>query len=235
MIRRTFDASFLNVVVNHPEVRPWLAGEGPLDLTQAVLNPANYVLVTEGGGFVLMRHEPSRYEVHTQFLPGYGACEAMIEAQEWMFTRSDCEAIVSKVPRANKAAKGLAIKGGLRTIFERDDQALGSCEYVELTLTDCAMRTAGMEAHGERFHAFLESAKASELHPHDPAHERAVGAALLMIERGQPAKGVGFYNRWARLAGYAEIALVSDSPVTVDVVDAVIGLGSDGMEVQLCR
>lgn len=236
-VRRTFDPKFLNSVINHPDVRPWLEGEGELDISHQAYNPANFVLQTELGGFLLICHEPGRYEVHSQFLPGHAThpVRAMQAAQEWMFTRTDCEAIVSKIPDGNKAAKGFALVGGLRPIFRRE-----GAEYVELTLMDWAMRTPSLEAHGERFHDLLESAKIAggserPIHPHDPAHERAVGAALLMIERGQPAKGVGFYNRWARQAGYAEIALISASPPTVDAVDAVVGLGETGMEVLLCR
>lgn len=237
MIRRTFDPAFLNTVVNHPEVRPSLEGEGPLDISPQALNPGNYVLQSEFGGFILIRHEPSRYEVHSQFLPGMGThpIKAMRAAQEWMFTRTDCEAIVSRVPDANKASKGFAIAGGLRTIFAGRSNA-----YVELTCMDWAMRTPALEAHGERFHRVIEAAKVEAgsslpVHDHDPAHERAVGAALLMIERGQPAKGAAFYNRWARMAGYAEITLLSTAPVVIDAVDAVVGLGSDGMEILLCR
>lgn len=242
MIRRTFDPAFLTEVVNHPEVRPWLAGKGELDISDRVLTADNYVLVTDHGGFILVLHEPGRYEVHSQFLPGHGThpIRAMLEAQEWMFTRTDCEAIVSKVPHANQAAKGLALTGGLRTIFNREESDLGPCAYVELTLMDWAMRTASLERHGERFHAFLDKAKAeagSELptHPHDPAHERAVGAAMLMIERGQARKGADFYNRWARLAGYAEIELLNEAPAVVDAIDAVVGLGAEGLEMLLCR
>lgn len=236
-VHRTFDPAFLNTVINHPDVRPWLEGVGELDISKQVFNADNFALVTDAGGFLLIRHEPGRYEVHSQFLPGRGthAIRAMKVAQEWMFTRTDCEAIVSKVPLGNGAAKGLAITGGLRVIFRRE-----GAEYVELTLMDWAMRTAALESHGERFHAFLEASKAAAgsslaIHPHDPAHERAVGAALLMIERGQPEKGVDFYNRWARHAGYAEIRLISASPVVVDAVDAVIGMGESGMENLLCR
>lgn len=242
MIRRSFDPRFITEVVNHPDVRPWLAGDGPIDLTQQVLSSANFLLVSEFGGFILMRHEEGRYEVHSQFLPGHGThpIKAMRAAQEWMFTRTDCQTIVSKVPLANRPAKGLAISGGLRPVFRRRDLDLGEVEYVELTLMDWAMRTPSLEKHGERFHGFLEAAKEAqgsklETHSHDPAHERAVGAALLMIERGHPAKGVAFYNRWARMAGYAEITLLSEAPVTIDVVDAVLGLGEEGMEMQLCR
>jgi hypothetical protein len=236
---RTFDAGFLNSVANHPEIRPWLAGEGEIDLSAIIGSIENYALVSDSGGFLLTPNAPGVYEVHSMFLPGGDALGFMMEAQEWMFTRTACQAITSKVPKSNRAAKGLALKGGLGTIFEREDAELGHCEYVELPIMKWAMRNKGLEAEGERFHALLEQAKleaGSELpvHPHDPAHERAVGAALLMIERGQPMKGVDFYNRWAMLAGYAPIRLLSTSPVTVDVVDAIVAL-EDELEVVLCR
>lgn len=231
-VRRTFDPAFINSVINDPDVRPWLEGEGVLDISHQSANSDNFVLQSEFGGFILIRHEQGRYEVHSQFLPGHGVhpIKAMRAAQEWMFTRTDCEAICSKVPDRNRPAKGLAVAGGLRPIFRRD-----ACEYVELTVADWAMRTKALEAHGERFHDFLTAAGAHPDHPHDEAHERAVGAALLMIERGQPIKGVAFYNRWARLAGYAPIDLIGLNPVAIDVVNAVLGIGAGGMEVLLCR
>lgn len=246
MIHRTFDPTFLNTVVNHPEVRPHLQGEGPLDISAQALNPNNFVLQSEFGGFILMQQEPGRYEVHSQFLPGHGThpVKAMLAAMDWMFTRTDCEAVVSKVPVSNKAAKGFAITGGLRTLFTRTDTVTGPIEYTELTLMDWAMRTKAMESHGERFHAFLDAETCARgvmwpEHPKDTVHDMAAGAALLMIERGQPGKGVLFYNRWAMLAGYTPIRLLSDSPVTIDMSDgpatAILGMGIDGMEMLLCR
>jgi len=243
-VRRTMDPVFLNSVINHPEVRPWLQGEGELDLSHQMFNPGNIALQSEYGGFLLVLQEPGRYEVHSQFLPGHGVhpIKAMRAAQEWMFTRTDCQAIVSKVPQDNKAAKGLAVTGGLRPIFARDDDRTGPTEYVELTCMDWAMRTKSLEAHGERFHALVNEASRGLSwpdHPHDPAHERAVGAALLMIERGQPVKSIEFYNRWGRLAGYPEVHLLSSAPVLVDMsvgeAVCVLGMGADGMEILLCR
>jgi hypothetical protein len=58
---------------------------------------------------------------------------------------------------------------------------------------------------------------------------------MRMIRAGNAEKGVEFYNRWARFAGYALIFAVSLQPVVIDVVDAVVGLGPEGMEVLLCR
>lgn len=246
MTRRTFDAAFLNDIANLPEVRPCLLGNGPIDMASVIQDAQNYALVCKEGGFVLTAMGGGVYEVHTIFRPGEAAAiPAMLSAMEWMFTRTDCQRIVSRVPETNRAAKGLAIKGGLQTVFTRDDEAIGRTEYVELTLTRWAMRTTELEQHGERFHEPI--AAALELvrpdlpdHPDDPSHERAVGAALLMIERGQIEKGVVFYNQWAVLAGYPPIRLLDSAPATIDcgvpgIVELVVGLGECGMEVQLCR
>lgn len=240
MIRRTLDAAHLNAVANDPNVRPTLGGEGEIDLTGLIADPANLALVADGGGFVLTPLAPGHLEVHSMFRPKADAIGAMREAMDWVFTRTDCVSIWSKVPKANRAAKGFARAGSLRVLFEREHETLGATEYCELPLMRWAMNTPELESQGERFHALLEAAKreaGSSLpeHPHDPAHERAVGAALLMFERGQPGKAASFYSLWARAAGYQPIQLLSVAPVTVDVGDAIIGLGRDGMEVLQCR
>lgn len=237
MIRRTFDPAFLNGVVNHPEVRPWVSGEGVLDVTGAVTDPSNFALVTDGGGFILMRHEPGIYEVHSQFLPEgrKHTRKAMWAAFDYMFTRTDCERVITQVPDSNPAAAALAKVAGFRLMFRREDTPRGPTAFMGLTAEEWAQGNPRLKADGEEFHRLLEQAKTTELHPHDAAHERAVGAAMRMVKAGNAAKGVNFYNRWARLAGYAPITLISSQPVVVDVVDAVMGLGPDGMEILLCR
>lgn len=242
LIRRTFDPTFLNTVANDPAVHPSLGTDDAIDLGSIVADAGNIALQSDFGGFVLTKHEPGVYEVHSLFLPGHKGhpAQAMRAAQEWVFTRSDCSLIYSKVPKSNERAKGFAVAGGLRTLFERDDARLGPCEYAELDVMRWAMGNADLEQHGEAFHAALEAAKAAKgstlpTHPHDSAHERAAGAASLMFQRGQPVKAAALYNRWARFAGYAEINLVSLAPLVLDTGDAVVGLGDDGMEVLLCR
>tara|TARA_R110000772_G_scaffold89304_2_gene185102 strand:+ start:213 stop:884 length:672 start_codon:yes stop_codon:yes gene_type:complete len=213
-----------------------------VDLQPIIEDPANFALVSDCGGFVLIPQAAGHYEVHSMFLPGNGTApiRAMRAAQDWIFTRTDCVSIWSRVPASNKAAKGFAIAGKLTTVFERDDERFGPTEFVELPLLRWAMQCGDLEKQGERFHALLVAAKAAAgsvlpEHPHDAAHERAVGAALLMFERGQPQKAAAFYNLWANIAGYQPIALISLNPVTVDAGDAILGIGADGMEILKCR
>ena len=78
---------------------------------------------------------------------------------------------------------------------------------------------------GRWFHRQLESeferlGRAHIAHADDPEHDRYVGAAVEMLSAAQIYKAVNFYNRWAVMAGYQALALVSADPIVVDIGDA---------------
>ncbi len=236
MIRRTMDATLLNRVMNDPSVRPHIvADDGDIDVTSVVENPENFALVTEFGGFLLIKHEPGIYEVHTQFLPegrGRHAVEAMREGFRYMFTHTDCLEIVTKVCEDNVAAYSFAKLAGFRQRFARDNAWNGKMmSYRAVTIDEWTMGDPIAKRAGKDFHDQLEAEKVGRgsvlpVHADDPAHEQYVGASFLMF-REQPIKAVWFYNKWARFSGYATIELLSDKPVVVDVRDAIIELGDD--------
>ncbi len=243
---RTFDATFLNSVCNHPEVRPWLSGEGVIDVAAALLNADNVALVNEGGGFILMQHEPGIYEAHSQFLPDKrsGTRQAMLDTFDFMFTRTDCERITTQIPDNNRGAQALCMAGKFRTMFRREDTPRGPTAYVGLTLEEWAQDTPGLEQDGAWFHDNIEAAVKRVLpdqpdHPHDPAHDRAVGATVRMCRAGNVQKGIDFYNRWARFAGYTPATVISAVPPVIDVsevgLNCVIGLRDNEMEILLCQ
>lgn len=58
------DAGLINHYANHPEIRPFIGGEGELDLT-AVIDDPHVAMMGEHGGFVLSWTAPGTYEVHT--------------------------------------------------------------------------------------------------------------------------------------------------------------------------
>ena len=236
-IRRTIDAAFLNGVANHPEVRPWLWGEGEIDLAPLLTNLSNIALVSRGGGFFLNQISPGEYEVHSLFLPEAraGTVEAMRAGMAYMFTRTGCHRLVTKVPDDNKSALGLSRVGGFKPMFRR-----GPVSYLGISIDDWAQGCPELEAEGEWFHARLEAAKseggsALPQHDHDSAHERAVGAAVLMLRAGLIGKALAFYNRWAAFAGYQQISIITEAPTVLDVGDAVIELRDGDMEVLTCR
>lgn len=244
MITRTMDATFLNGVANHPQVRPFIGGgEHELDLTGLCCNPANIVLVTEAGGWVLQARLPGVYELHTMFLPeGRGSAyfAAAREALNYVFTRTDALEILTRCPDDNGPARMAASMMGFRERFRREGvwHTGAGVSFQALTLHEWVMRDRDALKAGRDFHEALEAAKRAQGstlpdHPDDEAHDRAAGAAYLMIQRGQTAKAVGWYNLWAIFAGYVTIEALS--PTVVDIRDAIVEVRDGRMGVLRCQ
>jgi len=140
-LTRTLDATFLNGVANHPEVRPWLGtdGESFADLGVLLALPGAFALQNEHGGFVFTpTNEEGGYEFHTQFLPegrGRKALAASLEAERMMFENFGARVLHTYVPHDNAAAFGLVrIAGFTRT---HEDEANS---YWALTRADWQAR-----------------------------------------------------------------------------------------------
>lgn len=245
MIYRTMDPTFANEAANHPEVRPFLGGpEGPLDLTGLVLNPANYVLEVMGAGvWILQSTLDGVYDLHTLFLPEARGREYFVQAREalrWMFTRTDCLEVTTLCPDDNPGARMAASMMGFRERFRREGAwpTGAGVSYRVFSVDDWFVRDKACLLEGRRFHEALEVAKAQAgstlpTHPDDDTHDRAVGAAALMVMEGQTSKGIGFYNRFAVQAGYAGIMALDLH--TIDVRDAIVAIEGGQMRVLLCR
>jgi hypothetical protein len=114
LIARSYDAEFLNRIVNDPSMEPARLGMKAIDLTEAVSNPDNVFLANEFGGFLFVK-DGDTYEVHTNFLPegrGKAALAAAQQAAFYMFTETDCLAIRTYVPVGNVAADALTRRMG---------------------------------------------------------------------------------------------------------------------------
>lgn len=143
-LRRTFDPTFLNKVVNHAEVRPWLGMDrgSRLSMDALIANTDNVALVNEHGGFIYVLKAPGEYEVHTQFLPSGRGALALTAAKEslrYMFGVMGAERIVTDVPDDNNGARRLALSVGFKHVRDRFDEGgeLSGVEQVihELELT----------------------------------------------------------------------------------------------------
>ena len=119
-------------------------------------------------------------------------------------------------------------------------ELLGPGQVVAWDVMDWMVSPQNEQA-GQDFHELLEEAKTHAdsplpTHDDDPAHDRAVGAAVMMCQRGQARKGVVLYNVWAAAAGYEQVKLLSEAPPVVDILDAIVGLNNAGeLEVLSCR
>ncbi len=248
MIARTMNATFLNRVANHPDVRPYIGGFDPIDLTEVAANPANIVLEDfPNGGWVLVQQMPAVYELHTLFLPdsrGKAYFIAAREALRYVFTNTDALEILTKCPDDNPGARMAATMVGFRERFHRDacwnvgSPAECGVSFQALTVDDWMARDKQIAKEGHAFHDTLEAAKKAcgsvlAVHPEDEAHDRAVGACVLMVKGGQTQKGVAIYNRWSAFAGYANIQAITST--VIDVVDAVIEIRDGAMGVLLVR
>ena len=112
---------FLQSVIDHPGVRPWLGQDsqaGPLPLS-AVFDQG-IGIEFETGGFFFHRLGDGVYEVHTLFFPGtteaFRACQAVAH---YMFCGTECTKIVTKVPEDNVPAWKLTEKMGFRADYVR--------------------------------------------------------------------------------------------------------------------
>ena len=234
-ISRTFDAGLLNAIANSANVRPLLLGDGAIDLTATLASAANVGLVTARGGFVMVNQGGGDYEVHTIFERGAGdlAVKAMFAGFEYMFGRTDCLRLTTKLPDGNTQAALLASTGGFAHLFRNP---VTDVDCVELTIDRWAMASAAMEALGGWFHEIIDAAHPNlPDHPADAMHDRAVGAAVLMFRAGNSGKATWFYNRWAAHAGYPGIRLLSSQPAVIDMGEVVVEVLGDNMGVLLCR
>jgi len=196
---RTLDPTYLNEVANHPEVRPWLKGEGAVDLTPLVSNPQNIALQFEGGGWVLRSLGACQYEVHSMFRPevrGFKVRDSLKEALEYVFLQTDAVKLVTQLPQGNLGARTLARIAGFRLWFG---------EYHVLHIEDWIQASDACLQAGQQFHEKLEAIS--------PSH--AAGAALLMLKTN-PAKAVWHFNQWAAVCFAPLLNLVSISPLMVE-------------------
>jgi hypothetical protein len=237
---RTLDATRLNAVVNHPDVRPWLGGSGEIDLSEVIADPANITLETEHGGYILARHPYMHgvYEAHSQFLPegrGEEAAKARDEGFRWLFTHTDCIEVITRVPSSNRAALAYTKQSGFLPTFVQDGAFRDSAGEVQdnhffsLPLIRWAMLDEQTLADGHAFHEALEAAKAKAgservAHADCDAHDRIVGAAFAMIRAGNTRKAIAFYNGWSTVTGYEPLQLLSEFPPVLDVQDAIVTL-----------
>lgn len=236
MITRTRDAAFLNGVANHPGVRPHLGGEGKIDLAPLIEDEANFALVTDKGGFLYVHLGGFVYEVHSMFLPDAGsAIEAARGGLDYMFTRTECLEVMTKVPAPNLAALGLVRACGFDRRYVRRGAWSDGQDFsvYGLTLDRWTQGSTTALAEGRAFHDLIEAALGHENHPDDEAHDHAAGAAALMFKAGKSTKAAWSYNKWALVAGYELICPLGDD--RMDIGNAIVGLRDGHLEVLECR
>ena len=241
-MRRSFDPVEVNAILNDPEVFKWIKlTEEKIDATDLVFELRNHFLIAHGGVLAFIFQEPGVYEVHNNFLKehrGRNAFKETFAAIKWMFTRTDCMILHTKVPAFNKAAGLLALAVGGVKDFVRCGVWNGSdVSYWSLKYADWLKKTPSLIESGRTFHKDLDvqllDHGVTDNHPDEDCHDLYVGACIETI-RYQPEKAVTLYNRFARFAGYEPISLVSKDPLIIDIRSAIL-LVEDNFRILKCR
>jgi len=245
MIRRATDAEFLNRVLNHPEIRPWIAdpSQGTLDMSAAVANPANVCLTGTHGVLFFFKYFDGYYEVHSQVLPegrGEWAKEFAEQCVRFMFSATDCVEILTRVPQGHVAAAALTRAMGFRPQFVTPPEcrflgAMVRCSIHALSLADWVLRAPGLAERGAEFHNWMNARIPGKAHGRDDDHNRMVGAALDMAMSGQVAKGVLWYNRYAFAARHKPVALINLDPVQIRFDAGVLTIENGEMRLETAQ
>ncbi len=242
-LERHYRADRINEIANATEVREWVRGtiEGDLDLSAVVSNPAVHALVGEHGAMVFAPISDAIYECHTLVLASGRGAWALATVQAcfmYMFTRTDCLEVVTRIPKGNLGARTMANLNHFRPEFSvKDGWVLNGkrvpAEWFSLKVTDWMREGPGLRERGEWFHdrladEFVRVGRAEPNHPEDKVHDQYVGATVEMMLFGAAPKAQVFYNRWAAMAGYAPISIVNARPLCVDIQSALICFQDEG-------
>lgn len=227
---RSFDAASFNVIANDPDVRPHLGGEGELDLTRTIENADNFLIRTDGGGFIAVKMGSGYYETHTISRPG--SFSEMLElgrySLAYMFIHTDCLEIFTRVPEGNAGAMVLAKRLGFKDYYVQKDWSDGkSATVMQMTLDSWVFRSTDALIEGRLFHDSIA-------HVDEDRHDRCAGAALLMAKAGNVVKGFATYDRLSKAHGYETANLISVQPPLIRMGNSVIGLNDGKVEVMKC-
>lgn len=245
MLERQFTAEKINRIVNDPSIFPWICGSHKeLDLTGVAANPANVCLVDELGCIIFIKHQIGIYEFHTSVLPaarGAGMTQGAKEAFNYMFTHTDAFELLTKCPYGNISAKagakivGCSLRFTTRPIWPSGEK-LVPVDVYSIILQEWVKIYSELSKIGESFHNKLQKkyetlGKKEPIHEDDSGHNQYVGATINMLLSGQINKAVIFYNRFAVMASYMPIKLISYEPLIIDIFEEKLVIKNGDFEV----
>lgn len=124
-IRRTYDVPAVNALLNAPDIRPTIGGEGELDATALLTDHRNVCLVGDAGGMLFAWRGPSIFEVHCFFrVRGREAIAAAVD----MVAMMGRALLWALAPEARRDVRWFARKVGFRSHGMMDTPDLGRCE-----------------------------------------------------------------------------------------------------------
>jgi len=238
---RTLDGNIFNKIANHPDVRPFLGGNGPLDFTTFCEDIKNFCLLTDNGdgGYMVESMGNGFYKVHTLALKsarGRPMVDLMAEGFKYLFTATDCTELSTYVPDGSIAAKRFTELAKFKPTYRREncyimgDNTVG-LQFYTMTYQDWLLNSDECQITGQKFHQFIEANLDHENHPEDEVHDKFVGATMMCCEEGNSVKGIALYNKWAALSGYEPAQILCLNPLTINIDTAILEQSKSGMDV----
>jgi hypothetical protein len=225
MIKRVYNADFINSVINHPSVKEGAEVKAFADMSEIASNLNNHILVNETGGFIVIKKMPGVYECHTQFLPegrGQHAVDAVNEALNYMFLQTDCIRLVTKVNVNNKLVRLFTAQ-----FFNRRGQ-VSDHYYYSLDMEDWIEKSESCLVEGRLFYALFGDGDDNDI-----TESSYIGAALLMSKNSNVYKGLLAYNRWASMPNYEHIFVHNELPLILQ--KGALKIAIQNNEVTLCQ
>jgi hypothetical protein len=118
------------------------------------------------------------------------------------------------------------------------DHELIPADMYSFKIQDWLRDAPGLEEAGKDFYKKLEEeykglgAVCPKL---EDVRARYIGAMAEMTKGGQPYKAAVLYNRWAKVAGYPEVSVVSTTPTLLDTNEALLLFKDNDFRVVSCR
>lgn len=242
-MRRTMDATALNAIANHPDVRLWLGGDGPVDFGPQMRDASNIAVVGDVGGFLAVWLSEGRYEIHSVFLPNHGtaAVTLMREGLDYLFSVTEAIELVTRVPVTNAAAAGLARLGGFQVRYRTQMPWSGGtvidADVCALSVERWASQSRAAWVAGMAAHDAFAAARPDLVHQDDDdTHLQMAGAAWLLVRGGQVLKAAQVYGEYAAMSGHPPFRVLRTTPPILDLgSDLVVEVRANDFEVLTCQ
>ena len=246
MIAREQTADRITDILNHPEVRRWVAGpsHGRIDAKQLIADPRHHVLLGQHGGAILISTQAGIYECVPTILPSADTdwITRLAEAVcSYAFITTEAFEITATIPKDHAVGRAMVATMGLAPELSIETAEEGAAGVFSTRIQDWAKKTRTFDERGQRFRksmydeAHRLGIEKSSLHE-DPDADRHIGIAIGMALAGRQQKGVNFYNRFVSMTrrsynGKIQLAtLVSEAPLIVRFGTMLVKIDADDIE-----
>ena len=112
--------AFVKSVMTHPKLARMTAEDGLTDFEPPQHESILYltpIVDVPIGVFMVFPTTSVCFEVHTNILPEYWGPMALVAAKSlitWVFSNTECQKLVTRVPAFNRLAYKLAVRAGMR-------------------------------------------------------------------------------------------------------------------------